>query len=145
MSTYTEPTVTPASLASNFSLNEELRRIAAAQAATRVSRRSNRRFSPKTVKPSPDSRWCGKRRYHDKTQAMHVVHHLNQASTRERTVVRTYECEHCKGWHLTSQHDTVSALRRPDRVPRAESVTPVDLSDRPRPTAPTALALGLAA
>ncbi|NDO88500.1 hypothetical protein [Cellulosimicrobium composti] len=144
MSTDTNPTVTPASVASNFSLEEELRRIAATQAATRESRRPNSRRAPKAARPSSDSRWCSKRRYRDKVQATHAMHHLNQASTRERTVVRTYECEY-KGWHLTSQHDTISALRRSGHTPRAASVALVDLADRPLTAAPATLALGRAA
>jgi hypothetical protein len=145
MSTDTNPMVTPPSVASKFTLEEELRRIAATQAATRESRRPKSRPARKAAKPSSGSRWCGKRRYRDKAQATHAMHHLNQASTRERTVVRTYECEHCKGWHLTSQHDTLSALRRPAHALPAASGTPVDLAVRPLTAAPAALALGLAA
>ncbi|MPV50159.1 hypothetical protein GCG21_09100 [Pseudactinotalea sp. HY160] len=46
---------------------------------------------------------CIKRRYQSKTQALHALHTIQTASNRQHVPERTYECDRCQGWHLTSQ------------------------------------------
>lgn len=48
------------------------------------------------------TRACGKRRFRDHAEATHALHTL-QRSSRASIPVRSYECEVCGGWHLTSQ------------------------------------------
>lgn len=48
---------------------------------------------------------CGKRRFRDGDEAKIALSTIRSAGAevRAKTPVRAYECETCKGWHLTSQ------------------------------------------
>lgn len=52
----------------------------------------------------------GKRRYRDHEEAFRALRKIKARNTREKTPVRTYDCNLCAGYHLTSQwvrgHDT---------------------------------------
>lgn len=47
---------------------------------------------------------CKKRRYRDEVSAkLALVSTSNNAHRRHKTEIRTYRCNRCKGYHLTSQ------------------------------------------
>lgn len=50
---------------------------------------------------------AGKRRYETRQDAMRTLYNIHVAqrngTTRRRVEQRFYRCEHCHGWHLTSQ------------------------------------------
>lgn len=46
-----------------------------------------------------------KRRFHDHEEAVKMLRTIQQRNQRERTPVRVYECNVCKGWHLTAQKE----------------------------------------
>ena len=48
---------------------------------------------------------CRKRRFRDKREAMNALILITREGGRDRTPIRCYECEKCKGWHLTSQEE----------------------------------------
>lgn len=56
---------------------------------------------------------CGKVRFRDKKEAIQALHHIQLVSRYQRLVsgttkrqeCRTYSCEICNGYHLTSQPD----------------------------------------
>lgn len=45
----------------------------------------------------------GKRRFHDKQEAVAALHVLMSRSSRTTLPTRAYSCPRCKGWHLTSK------------------------------------------
>lgn len=57
-------------------------------------------------KPRPRTGFCQatkKVRYPDSLSAKMALSTLRRVSDRERVPSREYSCQHCKGWHLTSQ------------------------------------------
>lgn len=46
---------------------------------------------------------CVKRRFKDEVDAGLVLVAIQREDLRRRTPVRMYRCQHCGGWHLTSQ------------------------------------------
>ena len=47
---------------------------------------------------------CKKRRYRDEVSAkLALVSTSNNAHRRHKTEIRTYKCNRCRGYHLTSQ------------------------------------------
>ena len=54
----------------------------------------------------------GKRRFRDHEEAARALRSQKSNSTRDVICVRSYYCERCKGWHLTSNE-------RWDRTQRA--------------------------
>lgn len=50
-------------------------------------------------------RSCGKRRFRDKGEAIRSLHTIRTKGvpSPKGTPSRAYFCDHCKGWHLTSQ------------------------------------------
>ena len=62
-----------------------------------------RRRIPSKPRAVSKTKTCnGKRRFHDKAEAVHALHLLTSKSTRDHVPHRAYECGRCKGWHLTS-------------------------------------------
>lgn len=58
----------------------------------------------KRFRGPPGCRHKGKRRFHDKTQAVSALHTIaSRGARRERMPVRAYQCDFCKGWYLTSE------------------------------------------
>lgn len=53
--------------------------------------------------PRPQRHTCTKQRYQSKRQAIHALHTIQIVSNRQHVPERTYECDWCSGWHLTSQ------------------------------------------
>lgn len=105
---------TPAGHHDGERLENELRRLAAFQAARRTPRISKGSADRSGQRSKSGSRRCNKVRYRDHDQAIGALHVLYATSTRAKTVVRAYQCTRCnEGWHLTSEHDVVSAERRP--------------------------------
>lgn len=45
----------------------------------------------------------GKTRYRDRKSATYVMRSMHNEPSRTTTPQRVYECQHCDGWHLTSQ------------------------------------------
>lgn len=45
----------------------------------------------------------GKTRYHDPKQAKKSVHTLSNNSMRDSVPYRSYQCEYCNGYHLSSR------------------------------------------
>lgn len=45
----------------------------------------------------------GKMRYRDEKQASIALKQVQARSTRQKVPTRSYSCEHCHGWHLSSQ------------------------------------------
>lgn len=49
-------------------------------------------------------RSCGKRRFRDHAEAIRSLRTIRtKGAPRNRMPSRAYYCDHCKGWHLTSQ------------------------------------------
>lgn len=49
---------------------------------------------------------CVKRRFRDEIAALHALGRIAAAVPDERRPkrpIRAYHCQHCRGWHLTSQ------------------------------------------
>ena len=46
---------------------------------------------------------CGKIRYRDKQHALWHLHWMQANAVSQKIPSRSYHCELCKGWHLTSQ------------------------------------------
>lgn len=44
----------------------------------------------------------GKVRYPDHARAVLALHGVQNAAKRDRTPGRVYECDTCRGWHLTA-------------------------------------------
>ncbi len=49
---------------------------------------------------------CGKLRLPDKSAAIQIKHHFLVTSEREVIPQRAYNCQVCRGWHLTSKTRT---------------------------------------
>lgn len=69
---------------------------------------SSNRFPRRKTARSPRSvskdRSCisGKMRYRSKPEAIRALHLIQNSSRADKIPQRAYECEACKGWHLTS-------------------------------------------
>ncbi|GAB3601106.1 hypothetical protein GCM10027586_03820 [Kineococcus gypseus] len=46
----------------------------------------------------------GKVRYRDRIAAELALLNAHRSSAARRNEVRVYQCEKCRGWHLTSRH-----------------------------------------
>jgi hypothetical protein len=46
---------------------------------------------------------CVKRRYTGQPLAEFELKHIRAKSTRDHVPLRAYSCQHCGGWHLTSE------------------------------------------
>lgn len=59
--------------------------------------------APRKKRRPGDKSTCTKVRSRSHAEAVARLHHLITYSQRERVPQRVYECDRCKGWHLTSQ------------------------------------------
>lgn len=54
-------------------------------------------------KPKRDRTCRGKRRYRDQAEAQAALRGFRNYSQRSKTPCRAYECEACRGWHITAR------------------------------------------
>jgi hypothetical protein len=62
------------------------------------SRKPKGRSQRKAARNCP----TGKQRYRSKDEALRTIHAAANSNSKVKPV-RAYECDGCKGWHLTSQ------------------------------------------
>lgn len=46
---------------------------------------------------------CGKKIYDSKKTAQSMINFIKKKKTRKRLPKRSYFCDDCKGWHITSE------------------------------------------